>query len=94
MEKGIFEMISKIIKKIEERMELAKNRNFETIYLTLKPDEMSELLLALKQKPINITELTESLIQEYLANKELDTKVKGQIINELKNIKHEVENNA
>lgn len=87
-------MISKIIKKIEERMELAKNRNFETIYLTLKPDEMSELLLALKQKPINITELTENLIQEYLANKELDTKVKGQIINELKNIKHEVENNA
>lgn len=75
-------------------MELAKNRNFETIYLTLKPDEMSELLLALKQKPINITELTENLIQEYLANKELDTKVKGQIINELKNIKHEVENNA
>ena len=87
-------MISKIIKKIEERMELAKNRNFETIYLTLKPDEMSELLLALKQKPINITELTENLIQEYLANKEIDTKVKGQIINELKNIKHEVENNA
>ena len=87
-------MISKIIKKIEERMELAKNRNFETIYLTLKPDEMSELLLALKQKPINITELTENLIQEYLANEELDTKVKGQIINELKNIKHEVENNA
>ncbi|MBQ2174496.1 MAG: hypothetical protein II453_05380 [Alphaproteobacteria bacterium] len=87
-------MISKIIKKIEERMELAQNRNFETIYLTLKPDEMSELLLALKQKPINITELTENLIQEYLANKELDTKVKGQIINELKNIKHEVENNA
>ena len=87
-------MISKIIKKIEERMELAKNRNFETIYLTLKPDEMSELLLALKQKPIYITELTENLIQEYLANKELDTKVKGQIINELKNIKHEVENNA
>ena len=87
-------MISKIIKKIEERMELAKNRNFETIYLTLTPDEMSELLLALKQKPINITELTENLIQEYLANKELDTKVKGQIINELKNIKHEVENNA
>ena len=84
-------MISKIIKKIEERMELAKNRNFETIYLTLTPDEMSELLLALKQKPINITELTENLIQEYLANKELDTKVKGQIINELKNIKHEVE---
>ena len=94
MEKGIFEMISKIIKKIEERMELAKNRNFETIYLTLKPDEMSELLSALKQKPINITELTENLIQEYLANEELDTKVKGQIINELKNIKHEVENNA
>ena len=87
-------MIAKIIKKIEERMALAENRNFETIYLTLKPDEMSELLLALKQKPINITELTESLIQEYLANKELDTKVKGQIINELKNIKHEVENNA
>lgn len=87
-------MINKIINKIEERMELAKNRNFETIYLTLKPDEMSELLLALKQKPINITELTENLIQEYLANKELDTKVKGQIINELKNIKHEVENNA
>ena len=87
-------MISKILKKIEERMELAKNRNFETIYLTLKPDEMSELLSALKQKPINITELTENLIQEYLANKELDTKVKGQIINELKNIKHEVENNA
>ena len=87
-------MISKIIKKIEERMELAKNRNFETIYLTLKPDEMSELYQALKQKPINITELTENLIQEYLANKELDTKVKGQIINELKNIKHEVENNA
>ena len=87
-------MISKIIKKIEERMELAKNRNFETIYLTLKPDEMSELYQALKQKPIYITELTENLIQEYLANKELDTKVKGQIINELKNIKHEVENNA
>ena len=87
-------MISKIIKKIEERMELAQNRNFETIYLTLKPDEMSELLSALKQKPIYITELTENLIQEYLANKELDTKVKGQIINELKNIKHEVENNA
>ena len=87
-------MINKIIEKIESRMELAKKRNFETIYLTLTPEEMQELLNTLKKTPTHIVSEIETLIQEYLANKELDTKVKGQIINELKNIKHEVENNA
>lgn len=71
-------------------MELAKKRNFETIYLTLTPDELAELLSTLKTKPILITGLIEDKIQEYLQS-DLDTKVKGQIINELKNIKHEVQ---
>lgn len=87
-------MINKIIKKIEERMALAEERNFETIYLTLTPDEMSELHSTLKQTPKHIVAIIEQLIQDYLANEELSSKVKGQIINELKNIKHEVENNA
>ena len=87
-------MINKIIKKIEERMELAQNRNFETIYLTLTPDEMSELYKTLKQTPPHIVAIIEQLIQDYLADDDINTKVKGQIINELKNIKHEVENNA
>ena len=84
-------MINKIIKKIEERMELATQRNFETIYLTLTPEEMQELYKTLKQTPTHIVNEIETLIQDYLANEELDTKVKGQIINELKNIKHEVQ---
>lgn len=83
-------MINKIINKIEDRLELAKKRNFETIYLTLKPEEMVELLKALKKTPEHITKLIEDTIQDYLTSEEMDTKVKGQIINELKNIKHEV----
>ena len=83
-------MINKIINKIEDRLELAKKRNFETIYLTLKPEEMVELLKALKKTPEYITKLIEDTIQDYLASEEMDAKVKGQIINELKNIKHEV----
>lgn len=83
-------MINKIINKIEDRLELAEKRNFETIYLTLKPEEMVELLKALKKTPENITKLIEDTIQDYLTNEEMDAKVKGQIINELKNIKHEV----
>ena len=83
-------MINKIINKIEDRLELAEKRNFETIYLTLKPEEMVELLKALKKTPEHITKLIEDTIQDYLANEEMDAKVKGQIINELKNIKHEV----
>ena len=84
-------MINKIIEKIESRMELAKKKNFETIYLTLTPEEMQELYKTLKQTPTHIVNEIETLIQDYLANEELDTKVKGQIINELKNIKHEVQ---
>ena len=83
-------MINKIINKIEDRLELAEKRNFETIYLTLKPEEMVELLKALKKTPEHITKLIEDTIQDYLANEEMDAKVKGQIINELKNIKYEV----
>ena len=83
-------MINKIINKIEDRLELAKKRNFETIYLTLKPEEMVELLKALKKTPEHITKLIEDTIQDYLTNEEMDAKVKGQIINELKNIKYEV----
>ena len=83
-------MINKIIKKIEERMALAEKRNFETIYLTLTPEEMQELLNTLKKTPTHITGLIEDKIQEYLQS-ELDTKTKGVIINELKNIKHEVQ---
>ena len=83
-------MINKIINKIEDRLELAKKRNFETIYLTLKPEEMVELLKALKKTPEHITKLIEDTIQDYLVSEEMDAKVKGQIINELKNIKHEV----
>ena len=44
-------MINKIIEKIESRMELAEKRNFETIYLTLTPEEMNELYKTLKQTP-------------------------------------------
>ena len=83
-------MINKIINKIEDRLELAEKRNFETIYLTLKPEEMVELLKALKKTPEHITKLIEDTIQDYLVSEEMDAKVKGQIINELKNIKHEV----
>lgn len=84
-------MINKIIEKIESRMELAKKRNFETIYLTLTPDEMSELYKTLKQTPTHTVAIIEQLMQDYLTNEELSSKVKGQIINELKNIKHKVE---
>ena len=41
-------MTDKIIRLLEERIELAEERNFETIYLTLKPDEARELLERLK----------------------------------------------
>ena len=41
-------MTDKIIRLLEERIELAEKRNFETIYLTLKPDEARELLERLK----------------------------------------------
>ena len=51
---------------------------------------MVELLKALKKTPEHITKLIEDTIQDYLASEEMDAKVKGQIINELKNIKHEV----
>jgi len=86
-------MINKIIEKIESRMELAKKRNFETIYLTLTPEEMQELYKTLKATPTHIVAIIECMIQDYLASN-IDTKLKGQVINELKNIKHEVEKNG
>lgn len=40
--------IEKVISLLEERIELAEKRNFETIYLTLKPNEAKELLERIK----------------------------------------------
>lgn len=48
MEKGKEKIISNVINLLEERIELAEKRNFETIYLTLKPNEAKELLERLK----------------------------------------------
>ena len=41
-------MIPKLIKLLEERLELADKRSFESIYITLKPDEVKQLLQELK----------------------------------------------
>ena len=41
-------MIDNVIRLLEERIDLAEKRNFETIYLTLKPDEAKELLEKIK----------------------------------------------
>ena len=47
-EKEMAKTIEKVISLLEERIELAEKRNFETIYLTLKPNEAKELLERIK----------------------------------------------
>ena len=41
-------MTDKLTGLLEQRLELANKRNFESIYITLKPDEVKQLLQELK----------------------------------------------
>ena len=53
--------IDKVMNLLEERIELAKEKNFETIYITLKPDEAKELLKKIKPIEIDDSKLKEEL---------------------------------
>ena len=42
-------MLDNLVRQVEEKIELAEKRNFESVYLTLKPKEAKELLEVLKE---------------------------------------------